>query len=274
MTFINHAGAALVVVAFAIAGCEQGRDENPESETRDEQDTTGTPADTASVNESEFNYYVENRLRKPTDQVTEEEREQIRDELQKLELVAREAERRGIAKDPNVAARISLDRKSVLAQNLIQQHLAENPITDEELKAAYDEQAAQAPKNEYKARHMLLETEEAAREAIEKLNEGADFAELAEDNSTGPSAPTGGDLGWFTRDRMVKPFADAVAGMEPGTYTKEPVQTQFGWHVILLEEKRPATPPTFEEMQGQLRPMVEQKRVEQLVEELRESPAT
>ena len=268
MNVINHAGAMLAVIALAITGCEQGDDPSLE------QDTEVTPTGTADVSENEFNYYLENRIRKPTDQVTEEERNLVREELQKLELVAREAERRGIAKDPSVAARLSLDRKSVLAQNLIQKHLAENPITEEELHAAYEAHVAQAPKNEYKARHILLETEEAARETIEKLNEGADFAELAEGSSSGPSAPTGGDLGWFTPDRMVKPFADAVAEMEPGTYTKEPVQTQFGWHVILLEEKRPATPPTFEEMQAQLRPMVEQERVEKLVKELRGGDAS
>lgn len=269
MRYARLAICLLPLTVFAIAGCDRKPPASPAAEkpqpaVESAQANLGGPS-----GEAEFNYYLKTRLQKPVEQATDQEREQVRDELEKLDLVAKEAERLGIANDPEITARTALDRKSVLAQALIRRHLAENPITDEELRAEYESQVAQSPKNEYKARHILLESEEAAREVIKQLNEGADFAELSKEESTGPSAPTGGDLGWFTPDRMVKPFADAVAALEPGTYTKDPVQTQFGWHVILAEEQRPATAPPFEEIKEQLRPAVEQKRVERLVNGLR-----
>ncbi|MBA3563610.1 MAG: peptidylprolyl isomerase [Gammaproteobacteria bacterium] len=274
MKYVNIAACASL--ALGMAGCD--RPEAPESNTDqaeqagEEAGLIGADAEPVSVSEAELTYYLENRVRKPLEEVTEEERQQVREELKKLELVASEADEQGIADDPDVAARISLERKSILAQALIQRHLEENPVTEEELRAEYESQLAGSPPKEYKARHILLESKEEAEAVIEQLDEGADFAELATEKSTDPSATNGGDLGWFTPDRMVKPFADALAGMETGTYTKDPVQTQFGWHVILAEEKREATPPTFEAIKEQLRPAIEQRRVEELVEGLQEDP--
>lgn len=272
MKHTHLAAAAAVALAFLVAGCDrsQAPDSDPvTAEPNGDASAVENNAGGSTSSETEFAYYLENRVRKPLEQVTEEERQQIRDELTKLELVANEAEKRGIADDADVAARLSLERKSILAQALIRRHLEENPVTEEELRVAYDTQLAASPREEYKARHILLESKEEAEQVIEQLNEDADFAELATEKSTDSSAPNGGDLGWFTVDRMVKPFSDAVAGMELGTYTKEPVQSEFGWHVILVEEKRPATPPTFEEIKEQLRPAAEQRRVEELVEKLR-----
>ncbi|MGH8495800.1 MAG: peptidylprolyl isomerase [Gammaproteobacteria bacterium] len=273
----HFAGSAALALAIGIAACDQPQGpESPQApDAQGAEQASPSVAQLAggaeNVNEAELEYYLENRLAKPAEQATEEERQQVRDELQQLDLVATEAEKRGIADEADIAAQVSLQRKSILAQTLITRHLAENPVTEEELRAEYDSQVAGSPKEEYKARHILLESKEDAEDVITQLDQGADFAELATEKSTGPSAPKGGDLGWFTADRMVKPFADAVAAMEPGSYTKEPVQTEFGWHVILAEAKRPTTPPVFESVKEQLRPAVEQRRVEELVQELKDS---
>ena len=147
---------------------------------------------------------------------------------------------------------IQNERHARMANEAINAFLAD-AVTEEQVQAAYDEQFAGEPgATEYKARHILVETEEEARAIIEELDGGADFATLAQEKSTGPSGPNGGDLGWFGPGMMVKPFEDATVGLEPGSYGKDPVQTQFGWHVILLEDKRDQAAPELEEVRGEI----------------------
>ena len=142
-------------------------------------------------------------------------------------------------------------------------------IGDDELKAAYEKQIAGGDKFEYKARHILMKTKEEAEGIIKDLEKGTDFADLAKKSSDGPSAAQGGDLGWFKPGQMVKPFADAVAKMEKNTYTKEPVQTEFGWHVIKLEDKRDVKPPELEVLKPQLKAQLERDKMMAYMQELR-----
>ena len=139
------------------------------------------------------------------------------------------------------------------------------------MKKLYDEQFGNYTGTEYKASHILVKTEEEASALITELAEGADFAELAKEHSTGPTGPKGGDLGWFDADQMVPAFSEAVKGMEKGAYSKEPVNTQFGWHVILLQDTREAEPPTFEEVKPQLATQLQQQAVARYVAELRQN---
>jgi peptidyl-prolyl cis-trans isomerase C len=115
-----------------------------------------------------------------------------------------------------------------------------------------------------------VETQAAAIDLITQLNEGADFAELAKESSTGPTGPNGGDLGWFSPEQMVKPFSDAVAAMEDGAYTSEPIQTQFGWHVILREESRDTQPPTLESVRDTIKQRIEQNKFQAYLDGLRD----
>ncbi|MGB5600671.1 MAG: peptidylprolyl isomerase, partial [Thiothrix litoralis] len=140
--------------------------------------------------------------------------------------------------------------------------------TDEELKKAYEDRTS-GEKVEYKARHILMKTKEEAEGIIKELDNKIDFADLAKKSSDGPSASQGGDLGWFKPGTMVKPFAEAVAKMEPGTYTKEPVQTDFGWHVIKLEERRDVKPPELETLKPQLEREYQQKKMLAYMDELK-----
>jgi len=144
-----------------------------------------------------------------------------------------------------------------------------NPISDEELKKLYDEQVPKG--NEYKARHILVEDEEAAKKLIVELDGGADFSELAKEHSTGPSGKTGGELGWFSPQQMVAPFSEAAATLEKGSYTKQPVKTQFGWHIIILDDVRESTPPAFEEVKPQLQTFVQKQRIQDYIASLRQS---
>ena len=146
------------------------------------------------------------------------------------------------------------ERRAYLAGRAIDA-VAEGAVTEEAVQAAYDEIVAEfEPQTEYSAAHILVETEEAAQALVERLEAGEDFAELAMAESTGPSGPRGGDLGWFAAGQMVQPFQDAVETLEPGAVSA-PVQTQFGWHVIKLNETRETAAPPLE----QIYPQVEQR---------------
>ncbi len=196
-------------------------------------------------------------------------REAILNEVINLELARQSGEKEGVGKDTKVQLQIEQQKRAVLASAAIQQHMSAHPVTDEELKKIYDEQVPKG--NEYKARHILVEEEDAAKKLIAELDKGADFSELAKEHSTGPSGKSGGELGWFSPKQMVAPFSEAAASLEKGAYTKEPVKTQFGWHIIILDDSRATTPPSFEQVKPQLQAFVQKQRVQQYITGLRES---
>ncbi len=190
------------------------------------------------------------------------------DELIAQELLVQQAERSGLAQRPDVRRRLELQRRNVLAMTMLREEIGRQPVTDKELRKLYDELVAKQPRKEYKARHILVKDEKTARELIARLDKGADFAELARKHSIGPSGKQGGELGWFSPSQMVKPFADAVAALEKGAYTKTPVQTRFGWHVVQLEDVRELPAPEFEQVRDRLREVLQRRRVQQYLERL------
>ena len=154
---------------------------------------------------------------------------------------------------PEIAAQLAAFRRNLLSQAAVEAHLAD-AVSDAEVQAAYEEATAGfAPAPEFRASHILVETEDEAKALVAELEGGADFAELARTRSTGPSGPRGGDLGWFGEGQMVPEFETAVKALEPGAVSA-PVQTQFGWHVIKLDETRESSPPALEEV----RPAIEE----------------
>lgn len=178
----------------------------------------------------------------------------------------------GLANDEQVKQRVAHAEAEAISQLWLQRRL-EAAFTEEALDSAYERWLEENPaQDEVKARHILVEEEEEAREIIAQLEEGEDFAALAETHSTDPSAEgRGGDLGYFTHDRMVEPFADAAFAMEPGTYSQEPVETRFGWHVILVEDRREGTPPGQEAVEGQLQEMIATDVIQEVRSELRDA---
>jgi peptidyl-prolyl cis-trans isomerase C len=185
-------------------------------------------------------------------------------------LLANEAERREVADDPAVEAALARARADVLRDALVQQRIREETTADK-LRERYEglKQSEDFAKEEVHARHILTESEEEAKAVIEELQGGADFAALAAQRSVGPSAQGGGDLGFFRREQMVPEFAEAAFALEPGEITTEPVQTQFGWHVIKVLDRRTAE-PTFAESEPQLRQELAREIVTALVADLRE----
>ena len=176
----------------------------------------------------------------------------------------------GIDSRPDVQRRIKSAIDDVVAQVFLTEKV-ENAITDDMLEAKYKEVVAQSAGTggEVKARHILLATEAAAKEVIAALAAGADFAALAQEKSTGPSKTQGGDLGWFNAEQMVPEFSQAAFALEPGSVTPTPVQTQFGWHVIKVEDKRTNTPTSFVQMRNQLSQQLTQEIVGAYLDGLR-----
>jgi len=199
---------------------------------------------------------------------SDEQKAQMLDQLINMTLAAQSAEKDGLAKDSAVQARLELLRTQILAEAASEKFVKANPISEEELKAEYDTQVAAMPK-EYKARHILVEKKETAESIIRELQAGGDFAKLAEKESKDSSAKSGGDLGWFSPQTMVKPFADAVAALEKGKYTTEPVQSEFGFHVILLEDIRSPEVPEFEQVKPQVEMFAQRKKLQGYIDGLR-----
>lgn len=197
-------------------------------------------------------------------------KQQLLDELIQRELLIQLALQKHLDKSPEVLERLATVRNSLLSQAALQDYLKTNPVTDEEIKAEYDSKMANMG-NEYKARHILVKTEDEAKKLITDLDKGGDFTALAKKHSIDPMGAEGGDLGWFTTDRMVAPFSEAVVALENGKYTKQPVQTQFGWHVILREESRPLTPPPLDAVKDQIRSMLQRQKAQTMLENMRKT---
>ena len=223
------------------------------------------------ISDEVYNLFYEMRYQKPSSQATPEERTMAVEMLEDIYLLTTQPKADDLADDPRTKAQIELQTRSILAQAVAADFVKNNPASDEEVLAAYNEQVKANPPQEFKARHILVETQGEALDLITQLDGGADFAELAKENSTGPSGPNGGDLGWFAPNQMVAPFSAAVAELEDGGYTKTPVQTQFGWHVILREDSRQSTPPTLESVRDVVKQRVEQQKLQDYLVQLRES---
>ncbi len=186
-----------------------------------------------------------------------------------FELVIGEGRRVNLQDDEVVKRRVAQIEDNVIYDVFLSRYV-EGAVTDEVLRGRYEEfKADSPPREEVHARHILVETEEDAVALIERIAGGADFIEVAKEKSTGPSASSGGDLGYFTRDQMVPEFADAAFALQAGEMTDAPVKSPFGWHVIRVEDRRTAPPPSFEEVRQQLASEVSQQAVAALVETLR-----
>lgn len=231
-------------------------------------DAAADSTDEIRIDAGVLNAYMETRLGKPATEATPTELSDMRDQLLDIYALTETPRAQELAETVEVKSQLELQRRGLLAQAVASDFLEQNAATEEEMRALYDEQVGIAPE-EFKARHILVETEEEGIALIAELDGGADFVELAKEKSTGPSGPSGGDLGWFTPERMVPEFSNAVAALEDGAYSSSPVQSQFGWHVILREESRQSTPPPFESVGEVLKQQVEQRKLQDYISELR-----
>jgi peptidyl-prolyl cis-trans isomerase C len=186
-------------------------------------------------------------------------------------VVAEEAVKKGLDKSPEVADQIDVLSQSILANAYVQDFLKNNPVSDDSLKAEYERIKATMSGSEYKVRHILVEKESEARDIIAKLKKDPGlFGKLATERSkdTG-SKPRGGDLGWIDPTRMVPEFGAAVTKLEKGKFSTEPVKTQYGYHVVLLEDSRPVEAPPFEEVKPNLTQQVQQQNLKKQLDDLK-----
>jgi len=194
----------------------------------------------------------------------------IKEELINREVLAQAAMKRGLDKQPDIAAQMEMARQAVLVRALFESEVKASPLTDTQLQQQYEQFKGQMGTNEYKVRHILVDKEDEAKAIIADLNRGGDFAKLAKDKSKDPgSKDNGGDLDWGPSARYVKPFSDAVIATPKGQTTTAPVKTDFGFHVIRVEDVRPIKVPEFAELKEQFRQRAQQQQIQKLVTELR-----
>ncbi len=194
----------------------------------------------------------------------------LKQELINREVILQETIKRGLDKSPDVMLQLDMVRQGVLVAAFLQDYLRRNQPSDATLKSEYEKIKSQQGDKEYRARHILLKTEDEAKEALGQLAKGGKFETVASEKSldTG-SKGNGGDLNWAPPGRYVKPFADVLTKLKKGETTKAPVQTQFGWHIIRLEDERPLKMPTFDEAKSQLVQMMSQQALQKAVAEMR-----
>jgi len=222
------------------------------------------------VPESLFRLFTLEVMELDPDSLTPEARTDVINRLVSIVLLASEAERSGLDRERRVAAEIELLRLQTLASYMAERHASENPPTDAELRVLYEELLPELRRTEYKTRHILVETEARADDLIDELDDGADFAALARERSTGATAPAGGDLGWITPDSVVEPLGAVLDTATPGVHLPRPVQTQYGWHVILVEETREQA-LDFEAVRADLAAVARNQKVAAFVSSLREA---
>ncbi|MEW8126093.1 MAG: peptidylprolyl isomerase [Candidatus Thiodiazotropha endolucinida] len=225
-----------------------------------------------AITRTMYSLYFQDRMRNvPDAQNSPEMQMSVLNELSNIIIVAQDAEKQGILQRPEVAASVDLLKAKLLTQIAIQDFAGSHEPSEEDIQKAYQEDYAGQSGNEYKARHILVKEQDEATALIEKLNGGADFAELAVEHSTGPTGKNGGDLGWFDVAQMVKPFGDALKTLEKGKYSAAPVETQFGWHVILLEDTRVSEAPSLDSVKGKIVNKLKQVALSDYMQGLRDS---
>jgi peptidyl-prolyl cis-trans isomerase C len=202
---------------------------------------------------------------------TPELRTAVRDELIAREIFVQEAERKGLTRNAEVARQLDQTRQDILIRAVIRDHLKNNPVTDADVKAEYDKltKTASGGDKEYRARHILVESEAEAKSIIDQLKKGAKFEELAKKSKDPGSAANGGDLDWNGPDTFVKPFSEAMVKLQKGQTTDVPVKTDFGWHVIRLDDVRDQAPPPLEQVGPQIKQELERRRIQTLQTDLK-----
>ena len=266
--------AILTAFAVSVTACGKGQQTPPPAPEKAAAPATPPVAtvDGTPISRAEYDIYLKSLLRgRPIGELTNEQKSQVLDEMVNMQVLAEQGAKEGVEKDPDVAAQLDVVRMRVMADAESAKYLKDKEPTDAELHAEYDTAVSTMDKTEYHARHILVASKEAAEAAIKKIKGGAKFEDVAKAESTDSSKTNGGDLGWFTLARMAKPFGDAVKGLKKGEMTTTPVQTQFGWHVIKLEDTRETAPPPFEQVKQQVNTGVMQKKLQAYVETLKKT---
>ena len=197
-------------------------------------------------------------------------RQMLREELVNREVVAQEAQRTGFGKKPEVQTQLEMARQEILVSAYLRDWVQKHPVSDDEVQKEYDKAKAQTGDKEYRARHILVDSEDEAKKLIGDLKKGASFSELAQKNSKDPgSKERGGDLDWNVPSAFDKTFSDAMIGLDKGKFTEAPVHTRFGYHIIQLDDVRQTRFPALAEVKPRIQQQITQQKIEELVRGLR-----
>jgi peptidyl-prolyl cis-trans isomerase C len=234
------------------------------------EDKTAVKVNDVAIPQARVDFRVKTAVATQGQTDTPELRKMIREDLINLEVLAQEAGRLGLDKEPDIAQQIDIARESVLASALVQDMVKNKPISDEQLHQEYDRLKTSLGGKEYNARHILVGSEAEAKAIIAQLGKKGKFEKLAAEKSkdTG-SANQGGSLGWNVPSSFVQPFAQALSNLKKGEYTKEPVQSEFGWHIIKLDDVRDMKMPSFDELKPQISQRLQQQTIQEAVAALR-----
>ena len=254
----------LCTCVLALAACDQKTDAPTE--------TVLASIDGQKITEKDYEEYLKARqLQRGPMEDKDEERKAALDEMISRILLARHAQATKLDQEPEVRTQLERQRENILARAMLRKYLKEHPVADEDVEARYRQEMEKTHKTEYKARHILVKTEDEARAILAQLQRGANFAALAKSKSIDTrSGKDGGSLGWFNEGQMDPEFFQAVTKIKKGEIGKEPVKSEFGWHVIKVEDTRPWRTPPRETVETGIRELLQQERIDTLVKELRD----
>src|SRR5882672_3730429 len=266
-TMLSRPLPLFAALSLCVSAAAFGQAATPEPKEGDKGDKAVT-VNGKQIPKSRLDFIVKQRASQGQPD-SDQTRHMIMDNLITQEVVAQEADRKGIGKGSDVRVQLELMRQQVLAQALIQDYLKSHPIKDEQMQAEYNKMKAARGDKEYKARHILVDKDTEANDIIAQLKKGAKFEDLAKQSKDPGSKDKGGDLDWNPPGTFVKPFAEALTKLEKGKYTETPVQTQFGWHVIQLDDVRQQPFPPYDTVKQQLHSRLQEQEVQKYVNELR-----
>jgi len=258
----NRYLVAIALAAIAASACSKNAD-------KPEQVFATVNGENITTKEFESMVTMMSNGQITADKLTPEQKKMVTDRLVVIHVAAAEAMKEGLDKQDETAANLKMARLNVLSGAEVKQHMDKMTVSDADIQAEYSAKYG-APTKEFKASHILVKTEDEANALIAKLNKGADFAELAKKNSTDPgSGKNGGDLGWFPGKQMVPEFTAAVEQLEKGKITEKPVKSQFGYHIIKLEDTRESAPPALADVKAQIESTLKQTKFQKYLEDLR-----
>lgn len=254
-----------VLAIAALAACSQ----QSGTTTGDKKSGNVAVVDGAPISRQTYVEYAKVVASKTPEELTEDQRNTLLENLVRAQVLAKAAESNGVAKDEKTVAALELSRLNILTQAMTENYLKDKKATEAELRAEYDRQAAGMEKQQFRASHILVGSEEAAKQVIAQLKAGAKFEQLAARLSTDTSSKDkGGDLEWFALGAVTPPFAEALKTLKKGDTVAAPVQTEFGWHVIRLTDVRDSVPPPYESVKDRLANPVEGKKFREYVDGL------
>jgi len=269
---LRNLAVALVAGTFALAaGAQDKAPKKSEAAAKKSSSTPGAKVVVNGVTIPQSRIDAMNKELNAQGQPDNAERQTaVKEELVNREVLAQAAVKRGLDKNADVAAQMEMARQAVLVRALFENEVKANPITEADLQKQYEQFKGSMGTNEYKVRHILVDKEDEAKQIIADLNKGGDFAKLAKEKSKDPgSKDNGGDLDWGPSARYVKPFADAVQAQQKGKVSAAPVKTDFGYHVIIVDDVRPLKVPEYAEIKEQFRQRAQQQQIQKLVMDLR-----